>query len=367
MEDEKKCCGGACAEGCADNCCQEECGANCACEDNKNCCETTECCAGNKNMKMFVYGLAGFLAVVLVLALGVGIFRVYAKGSTDAFTVTIAKVLRLPVAKVAGDSVLFSDYAGDLKAIKQMRDFDQANGGANGELTDQDLSDQVLWRLANNVLLKKAALTYNVKVEDEDVQKLRAQLLEQFQTEEAINKELIARYGWDLDTYEKKVMRNYVVQIKLAEAITGDTKAREEVRNLALQVLNEAKGGADFAELAKKYGQDGTRDSGGDLGFFARGQMVPTFEDAAFALKPGEISTDLVETEYGYHIIKTEETKTETVKNATTGRNEKQEQVRARHILLRFPDINTYLDTAASQANIRLYANIHDPFVEVVK
>jgi len=367
MEEEKKCCGGT-EGGCCGGSCEEKCDDKCSDEKcGEECCKTDECCGGNKNVKMFLYGLIGFVAVVLVVALGTGIFRVYAKGSTDGFTVTVAKVLRLPIAKVAGDSVLFSDYANDLRAIRQMRDYDKANNGANAALTDEELSDQVLWRLANNVLLQKAALTYNVKAADEDVQKLRAQLLEQFKTEEAINTELKARYGWDLDTYEKKVMRNYVVQTKLAEKISADTKAKEEIRNLALQVLGDAKGGADFAELAKKYGQDGTKDNGGDLGFFARGQMVPTFEDAAFALKPGEITQELVETEYGYHIIKTEEKKTETVKNETTGKNEKQDQVHARHILLRFPDINTYLDTAASQANIRLYAHVHDPFAIIVK
>ena len=76
------------------------------------------------------------------------------------------------------------------------------------------------------------------------------------------------------------------------------------VRALADQVLKEAKSGADFAGLAKKYSQDESNaQNGGDLDYFARGRMVPAFENAAFALKPGEIS-DPVKTEFGYHIIK---------------------------------------------------------------
>ena len=76
------------------------------------------------------------------------------------------------------------------------------------------------------------------------------------------------------------------------------------MRAQAEQVLKEARSGADFAALAKKYSQDESNaQQGGDLDYFGRGRMVPEFENAAFALKPGEIS-DLVKTEFGYHVIK---------------------------------------------------------------
>jgi peptidyl-prolyl cis-trans isomerase D len=76
------------------------------------------------------------------------------------------------------------------------------------------------------------------------------------------------------------------------------------VRAQAEQVLKEVKAGGDFAALAKKYSADETNaQQGGDLDFFSRGRMVAAFENAAFALAPGEVS-DLVKTEFGYHIIK---------------------------------------------------------------
>jgi parvulin-like peptidyl-prolyl isomerase len=73
-------------------------------------------------------------------------------------------------------------------------------------------------------------------------------------------------------------------------------------------ILEKARAGEDFAELAKEYSDDSTRINGGDVGFFRRGKMVPAFEAAAFALQPGEIS-EIVETPFGLHIIRLEERK----------------------------------------------------------
>jgi peptidyl-prolyl cis-trans isomerase C len=85
---------------------------------------------------------------------------------------------------------------------------------------------------------------------------------------------------------------------------------KEQARQKAQGVLDRVRKGEDFARLAQEFSDDpGSKDKGGLYDFFPRGTMVPEFENAAFTVKPGEIS-DLVETEYGYHIIKVEEQRT---------------------------------------------------------
>jgi peptidyl-prolyl cis-trans isomerase D len=120
-------------------------------------------------------------------------------------------------------------------------------------------------------------------------------------------REIEAYYDFNIDRFqEPKRVRARHILLKLAQ--DADEKLEKEVRNRAQEILNEVKEGDDFGELARKYSDDPNKSEGGDLGYFSAGTMEKPFEDAAFKLKPGEIS-DLVRTRFGYHIIKAEDVK----------------------------------------------------------
>ena len=113
--------------------------------------------------------------------------------------------------------------------------------------------------------------------------------------------------------YDKNPEKFKQENVKASHILIGvDAKAsadeKKKGREQAEKLRKDLAGGADFTVLAKANSTCPSSQQGGDLGFFGKGQMVPSFEKAAFALKPGEIS-DVIETQFGYHIIKLTEKK----------------------------------------------------------
>ena len=89
----------------------------------------------------------------------------------------------------------------------------------------------------------------------------------------------------------------------------------EEARRKAEDVLEQLRAGADFEELAREHSEDpGNADNGGDLGWVTRGDMVPEFEDAGFALQIGELSAAPVKTDFGFHLIRLDDRQSGSIK-----------------------------------------------------
>lgn len=115
--------------------------------------------------------------------------------------------------------------------------------------------------------------------------------------------------------------------------------AEERAQSLATieRIRTEIKGGADFAAMARQYSQDpGSAQSGGDLGFVPKGQLIPSFENAAYALNEGKIS-DIVETRYGYHLIQL--------------LSKEQTSIHVRHILIGFDRKSGNFSSVIQQLN----------------
>ncbi|MGX1098318.1 peptidylprolyl isomerase [Amorphus sp. MBR-141] len=139
-------------------------------------------------------------------------------------------------------------------------------------------------------------------------------------------------YQTELSFLQAQALRDIYFEQKIEQAVTEeDVRARyqEEIGKLepqeeikashilveteeeANKLIAELDGGADFAELAKENSTGPSGPNGGELGFFSKGQMVPEFEAAAFALEPGTYTEAPVKTQFGYHIIKVEEKRTQ--------------------------------------------------------
>lgn len=107
----------------------------------------------------------------------------------------------------------------------------------------------------------------------------------------------------DLEKQAKKYYEDNIELYKEEQVRASHILFAKEDKAKAEKILKDIQNGANFEEMAAEYGTDGTKTTGGDLGFFGKGRMVPAFEEAAFGLKKGELGS-LVETDFGWHIVK---------------------------------------------------------------
>jgi peptidyl-prolyl cis-trans isomerase C len=243
------------------------------------------------------------------------------------------------LARVNGQPVTKADFDRLVKNVEAGR------GPIPADKRDEVLRS-VLDQLITYNVLKQEAAARKLTIPDADVDAQAAQMQKQFPSEAEFNKALAARNATvaqlkadarvDMainkmmeaelasttaatdadaqDFYAKnpdKFKQGETVRAShiLVEAKEGVDEATRKVARAKIDgILKRAKAGEDFAALAKENSADGSAGQGGDLGFFPRGQMVPAFDQAVFALKPGEIS-DVVTTPFGYHIIKLTEKK----------------------------------------------------------
>jgi peptidyl-prolyl cis-trans isomerase C len=206
---------------------------------------------------------------------------------------------------------------------------------------------QILDNLIDRELLLQQAKSLKMAVPAQQVDTQMQQLLKRFPSQEAFEQALTAQ-NLSLDAVKKDVerqmLRQQLVKKEILDKVTvsaGDVQTfydknkdkyveEEQVRarHILIKVppeaspaddtklkgkaddaLKRAKQGEDFAVLATELSDDSSKGNGGDLGFFPRGRMVAPFEEVAFALQPGQMS-EVVRTQFGYHIIKVEEHKT---------------------------------------------------------
>jgi peptidyl-prolyl cis-trans isomerase C len=122
-------------------------------------------------------------------------------------------------------------------------------------------------------------------------------------------------YSENAKQLEQVRASHILIKPRTTDPNADPNQAKAAAKAKAQDLLKQIKDGADFTELAKTNSDCPSSKQGGDLNFFGRGQMVPAFEEAAFALKTGQVS-DIVETQFGYHIIKVTDRKNDTFEKA---------------------------------------------------
>ena len=239
------------------------------------------------------------------------------------------------VARVNGEDVKKEDFERMIKTIEARA----------GQPIPPDRRDEILRNLLDQLvvytLLNQEAKTRGLTANDTEIEAKVKEVRQQFPTQEAFEKALKDR-GMTLDGFRKDarvdLSVNKVIEAELStipgpsdaeakdfyaknpdrfkeeESVrashilirvdpNADAATKKKAKATIDTVLKKAKAGEDFGKLAQQYSQDGSAAQGGDLNFFPKGQMVPEFSNVAFALKKDQIS-DVVTTQFGYHIIK---------------------------------------------------------------
>jgi peptidyl-prolyl cis-trans isomerase D len=178
--------------------------------------------------------------------------------------------------------------------------------------------DKIYERHRRNILKTKLEkkIKDKIKVSEEEIRKKFCEKYEKIKIkyilikfdEDKVNVGTITNS--EIEDYYKKHIKMYQEpeQVRARHILIKPDNNKKEAKAKIERILKEVKAGKSFEELAKKYSACPSKNRGGDLGFFGRGRMVKPFEDAAFSLKVGEVS-DIVETSFGFHIIKLEEKK----------------------------------------------------------
>lgn len=172
------------------------------------------------------------------------------------------------------------------------------------QFNSEEGQKRVVGELVNQELFYLDAIKSGIDKDEEfekQMEKAKADLLKQYYITKLLSKA-------DVDDVE---IFNFYGQNREMFVDKEEVSARHilvSTQEEADKVVNEINNGLSFEDAAKKYSSCPSSQEGGNLGFFSAGQMVPEFEQAAFSLKPGEMSGP-VKTQFGYHIILTEEKK----------------------------------------------------------
>ena len=282
---------------------------------------------------MKYFRIAAVLAVAGVLALGCS-----KKKETAAIAFPDSVISDEVIATVNTEEIL----GRDLKVLAYT-----TTAASPDSLKNAAFNKRVLDQMIDRVIFAQEAKAAGVTVADTLVENFLGQFIMQFGGEERVGT-MLADMGLKRADVAKSFRRDMVireyVQKKVEPSIAveeADSRAyydqnqasfaavdsvrarhiilmfrpedtpqiRQERRAQIADILKRAKAGEDFAKLARQYSQDGAAQDGGDLGYFPREMMVKPFADVAFALKKGQIS-DVVETQFGFHIIQCVDKKT---------------------------------------------------------
>jgi len=250
-------------------------------------------------MKRMLY-IATFVVIVATVIVSINSFN---GGDSSALALTIS-----------GTDITISDLTENVRANKQ---FYQSNKKIDFNATDGDkmeklVKKQVLQAMTQDALVQKLVSDAGINISEEEIQQELDRVIDSVGDRKNLENNLSDVFGWTIEDFKNNVVKTQIAEQSLRELLSNDTALSGDTYSQMETILKRVKDGEDFGELAKELSECPSGARGGDLGKFAKASddfqnqyphMVAPFEEATFALELEEIS-DIVKTQFGYHIIK---------------------------------------------------------------
>lgn len=279
-------------------------------------------------------------SMVALTVFGIGIYK-YKWPLEDKTISKVIEYIPFPAARVNYQFISLKEYKANLDALNKYYAATGASDNAELEQQKEEVRASVLDRLIDTDVINELNKSHEIAVSQEEIDVELDRVVEQTGSREDVEKTLNELYGWSVGQFQDNVLIPYLGRTKLEKKIISDPQINNESWDKAQEALKRVnEPDADFAEIAKEISEGPSAPDGGDLGEFGRGEMVKEFEDVVFQMEPGQIS-DIVQTQFGYHIIKLEE--------------KKDDRVHARHILIQPKDFDEWLTEEKDKLAIRKY------------
>ncbi len=301
-----------------------------------------------KKNKSSMTGIVFFIIVGILLAvISVFAIGIYGFSWQDSITRKVSQVVPYPSALVNYKFLNYADFRNDVETLTHYYNKMGAVDPTSQMPTAEDLEQISLSRMIRNEFTRQLSKTYNIKVSDLELEQEINKIIDQSESPENVEEILKDLYNWTKEDLKEQVLYYYLLRDKLQQSLIADENLAENINaeNKIKEVFDKLTNEEDtFENLAKEYGEDATASQGGYLGFFKKGEMVSGFEQAAFALEAGQVS-EIVETEFGYHIIK-----------VIDRRGEGDDlEVEASHILIKTVDLDEYINKMIKDSRIYIF------------
>ena len=287
---------------------------------------------------------AAFALLLIIVGTGVALYSFDWHSSVAR---QVASVSHFPVAFIGYQPVWYEQYLEDRSTIEYYTSaLKKTNPQAFSDTSTQDPRVAAMTKLIRDEATLALAKKLDVSVSGVDLDSAFTAQLVQGGDRQQVEKIIKDLYNWSPEQFKQHVLRYAVLRDKIQDNLSSNSAyngAQQRQADRVFALVQEGK--TSFEDLAKTYSEDIYAQTGGDLGFFPKGQQTEELDDAAFSLEVGKTS-DLIHTKYGWHILKIEEKKMVN----------DQEQVHARQIFIAAPAVDNIINAALAHDGVRILA-----------